>query len=140
MTEERRISKMKKTMKIIAVAMVAVMLCLCFASCAKTVSGKYKGEIDVLLASYEVVYEFKGSNVTVTRQLKSAFGNADPVVVEGTYEITTNEDETMTLTITIESTEEDAEDYAGKHSFVEGKEGDAEYIKIDGVKFVKEAK
>jgi hypothetical protein len=130
MTEERRISTMKKTMKIIAVAMVAVMLCLCFASCAKTVSGKYKGEIDVLLASYEVVYEFKGSNVTVTRQLKSAFGNADPVVVEGTYEITETAGGDLEITFTYEKSDDEVVK-GGKYNF---EEGDG-YIKINGIKY-----
>ena len=121
--------------KIISALIICVLVvgCVCaLTGCGgKTLNGTYKA--DASIAS--TTYEFSGNNVEITYEV---FGFEKSI--EGTYEITTNEDETMTLTITIESAEEDAEDYAGKHSFVEGKEGDAEYIKIDGVKFVKEAK
>lgn len=117
--------------KIISALIICVLVvgCVCaLTGCGgKTLNGAYKFGI--------TTYEFSGNNVEITYEV---FGFEKSI--EGTYEITTNEDETMTLTITIESEEEGAEDYAGKHSFVEGKEGDVEYIKIDGVKFVKEAK
>ena len=52
---------MKKTIRIIAVAMVAVMLCLCLASCGKTLSGLYKSP--EVLGTY-TTYKFSGSKVT----------------------------------------------------------------------------
>ncbi len=35
---------MKKSVKILAIVMVAAMLCLCLASCAKTLKGKYSAD------------------------------------------------------------------------------------------------
>ena len=46
---------MKK--RIIALVLALVMSVLALASCGKKLSGSYKGEINVLVASYEVVYD-----------------------------------------------------------------------------------
>lgn len=127
--------------KIISALIICVLVvgCVCaLTGCGgKTLNGAYVLEADIggIIDLGSTTYEFSGNNVEITYEVRG-FEKS----IEGTYEITTNEDETMTLTITIESEEEDAEDYAGKHSFVEGKEGDVEYIKIDGVTFKKLAK
>lgn len=55
---------MKNTIRVIAVAMVAVMLCLCLASCGKTLSGEYYMGDKELTKTY-TVYKFSGSKVTV---------------------------------------------------------------------------
>ena len=119
---------MKKTLKLTAVALVVVILILCFASCAKTISGSYVGEIDLLVAKYEVVYSFKGNNVTVTRQVKSIAGNADPVTIEGTYEIISGETGTQ-IKFTYK-----AEDTVVKGGTFDFEEGNG-YIKISGLKY-----
>ena len=122
---------MKKSIRIIALAMVAVMLCLSLAACGgKTLKGKYKGELNVLLASYEVVYEFSGKNVTVTRQAKSVIGNADPVVLNGTYEITEAADGGLQITFTYEKSDDEVVK-GGTYDLEEG-EG---YIKIGVIKY-----
>ena len=100
---------MKKILvRSIALALVLVLACLGFASCAKKLSGTYKGEINILVASYEVTYEFSGSNVKVTRQVESVLGDSEPVVIEGTYEIT-EEDEKQYISFDFID-EEEAED------------------------------
>ena len=123
---------MKKSVKILALALVAVMLCLSLTACGKKISGTYKGEINVLVASYEVVYEFKGSNVTVTRQVESVLGNTDPVVIEGKYEITEGADGELEITFEYEG-EDDEVVKGGTFDFEEGED----YIKINGIKYSK---
>ena len=54
---------MKKSIRILAVAMVAVMLCLCLASCGKTLSGEYYMGDKEITKSY-TTYTFKGNKVT----------------------------------------------------------------------------
>lgn len=55
---------MKKTVRILALAMVAVMLCLCLASCGKMLSGEYYFGDKTLTKTY-TTYKFSGSKVTV---------------------------------------------------------------------------
>ena len=125
---------MKKTfLKIVALVLVAVVACAALVSCAKTVSGSYKGEINVGIAAYEVVYEFKGSKVEVTRQLTSMFGNADPVVVEGEYEITEKADGDLQITFTYPTDNKDEVIKGGTFDFEEGDD----YIKIGVAKYTK---
>ncbi len=122
---------MKNVIRITAVALMLVMLCLCFASCAKTISGTYKGEISILVAKYEVAYSFSGNNVTVTRQVKSLLGNADPIEVKGTYEIIEN-DLGMQIKFTYET--EDDVVKGGTYDFEETEAG----IKIGGIEYKKQ--
>ena len=122
---------MKKVIKIVAVALLVVVLTLAFASCAKTISGKYKGELNLGVLSYEVVYSFSGNNVTVTRQLKSIIGNGDPVEIKGTYEITEGETGTQ---ITFTYQVEDEAIKGGTFDFEETKDG----IKIGGAEYKKQ--
>ena len=47
---------MKKTvLKVVALMLVAIVACTALVSCSKKLSGSYKGEINALVASYEVV-------------------------------------------------------------------------------------
>ena len=123
---------MKKSVKFLALVIVAVMLCASLTACGKKISGTYKGEIDVLLASYEVVYEFEGSNVTVTRQVKSVLGNADPVAIEGKYEIIEGADGELQIKFEYEG----KDDEVVKGGTFDFEEGDG-YIKINGIKYSK---
>ena len=121
---------MKKAVKLTAVALVVVILALCFASCGKVISGSYSGEIDLALVKYEVVYSFSGNNVTVTRQVKSIIGNTDPVTIEGTYEIVDGETGTQ-IKFTYKT-----EDTVVKGGTFDFEEGDG-FIKIAGVQYNK---
>ena len=117
---------MKKSIRIIAVALVAVMLCLSLVACGKKLSGTYSAEI--LGSGAE--YEFKGSKVTVTAEVLGFEKN-----FEGKYEITDNDEGETVIIFTFE--DKDAEKYSGEFAFAEGKEGDTKYIKIGGVKYNK---
>ena len=75
---------MKKTIRIIAVAMVAVMLCLCLASCGKTLSGEYYLGDKTVTKSY-TTYTFNGNKVSVEVYLLGQKVGDDSF--EGTYEI-----------------------------------------------------
>lgn len=125
---------MKKSVKVLALVMVALMLCMSLVSCGKKLSGSYKGEINILLASYEVVYEFKGEKVTVTRQVESILGDSEPFVLEGTYEITEDDDGELKIKF-----EYDKEDDKGviKGGTFDFEEGDG-YIKIAGIKYTEQ--
>ena len=75
---------MKNTLRIVALAMVAVMLCLCLASCGKSLSGEYYFGDKTLTKSY-TTYTFKGNKVTVeVYVLGNKVGNDS---FEGTYKI-----------------------------------------------------
>ena len=121
----------KSVLKIVALLMIAIIACTALASCGKKLSGSYKGEINVLVASYEVVYDFSGNKVTVTHQVKSLLGNADPVEVEGTYKIT--ETAGGDLEIAFEFEKEDDVVKSAKYDFEEGED----YIKINKIKYTK---
>ncbi|MBO5879148.1 MAG: hypothetical protein J6Q68_01165 [Clostridia bacterium] len=117
--------------KIISSVLVCVLLLGCaftLASCGKTLSGEYESTLGT------TTYAFSGKNVTVTYEI---FGFTK--TIEGTYEITVNDEEEEIIIFTFPSDAEDADDYAGEYSFVEGTEGDDEYIKIAGIKYTKKA-
>ncbi len=119
---------MKKSIRIIAVALVAVMLCLSLAACGKKLSGTYEpaatsggilgGIADALNTGVE--YTFKGSKVTIEVTLA---GNV--TTFEGKYSIDDDK-------ITFEFEDEDAKTYAGTQTFEELDSGN---IKIGGVEY-----
>ena len=119
---------MKKSIRILAVAMVAVLLCLCMASCGKKLSGEYEATI----AGTGQKMEFSGKNVTVTYVLLGQELGS----IEGTYSI---EDDEITFDFVDEEEVEDEDlkeflaDLDGTLSFEEGDD----YIKIAGVKYEK---
>ena len=111
---------MKKSVKVVAVLMVALMLCLTLASCGKKLSGTYSAEV---LGS-GAAFEFKGSKVTITVKLLGAeVGSA-----EGTYEI---KDDKITLTFGAE--DEEVKKYDGTFDFEEKEDS----IKIGLVEYEK---
>ena len=99
--------------KIIALALVAVMLTMTLASCGAKLSGTYSAET----LGTGVVYEFKGSKVTITvKALGMDLGSA-----EGKYSIKKDK-----ITFTFESDDEDVKKYDGTFDFEKGDD----YIKI----------
>ena len=121
---------MKKFTKVIAIMLVLVTLVCVFASCGKKLSGKYTGEINIVVASYKVTYNFSGSKVTVTHTTSNFLTGSDTTTVEGKYEITEN-DNGMEITFTFEKEDDVAK--SATYSFEEGED----YIKINGVKYTK---
>jgi len=71
---------MKNITKLLALTMVAVMLCMAFVSCGNKLSGTYTAE----LVTSDCDLTFKGDKVTVTLTGKITGNKTE---VEGTYEI-----------------------------------------------------
>ena len=104
---------MKKTLRFIAVVMVAAILCMTLASCGKTLSGTYSAEV----FGTGVEYTFSGSKVTIAlKVLGMEAGTA-----EGKYAIKDGK-----ITFEFESEDEDVKEYSGTFDFEEGED----YIKI----------
>lgn len=113
---------MKKFVRILAFALVAVMLCATFAACAK-VSGAYEAEIDLWLAKGKATYDFSGKKVTLTLE-SNVLGKTETKTYEGTFEITEKDDETMEITFKFEDENDDTKTYGGTHAFAIDKEND----------------
>ena len=113
---------MKKSIRVLALVMALTMVLFVFASCGKTLSGKYSAEV---LGS-GATYEFKGSKVTITVKLLGA----SILEAEGTYKIADDK-----ITFTFESDDEDAAEYNGTFDFEEKEDsikiGIFEYKKVD---------
>lgn len=97
---------MKKALRIVALAMVAVMLCLCFASCGKSLSGEYYFGDKTVSKTY-TTYTFKGNKVTVEAFLLGNKVGDDSF--EGKYSIDGDE---ITITYTNSKGEEKIDTYA----------------------------
>ena len=119
----------KNFIRVIAVVLMLAALCTVFASCGKTLSGKYTGELNLVVAKYTVSYEFSGSKVTVLKT-GEILGQSKTSEIKGTYEITeaANGNE---ITFTFETSDDDVK--SGTYSFEEG-EG---FIKIAGIQYTK---
>lgn len=115
---------MKKTIKIAALLLVLSMTVFMFAACGKTLSGTYKA--DAIVASTTI--EFNGKSYKSVTD--AVIGNN--IVEEGKYEI---DEDAGTITFTYEV---DGEEKTRTEDFVEGTEGDEEYIKIGVVKYIKQ--
>ena len=108
---------MKKTVKILALVMVAAMLCCVLASCGNTLKGTYAAEV----ATIRTAYNFDGKNVTIDA---GALGFSKQVA-SGTYEI---KDGKIIFTF-----DEDNK-YTGTFDFEQGED----YIKIAGITYTAE--
>ena len=86
---------MKKSVRILSVVMAALMLCLCFASCGKKITGSYYVGDKEITKTYSS-YEFKGNKVSVTNYVVGQ--KVDAASYEGTYKIKGDE-----ITITYEA-------------------------------------
>ena len=122
---------MKKSIRILALSMVAVMLCLCLASCGNTLKGEYESKLGAL-GLIRKTREFDGDNVTVTYWVSDLAVST----VEGTYTI---DDDKITFDFVDESgvDHKDAREFLetlkGELSFEKGKD----YVKIGGVEYTK---
>ncbi len=119
----------KNFVRAIAVVLMLAALCTVLASCGKTLSGKYTGELNLVVAKYTVSYEFSGSKVTVLKT-GEILGQSKTSEIKGTYEITeaANGNE---ITFTFETADDDVK--SGTYSFEEGED----YIKIAGIQYNK---
>lgn len=124
---------MKKSVRIIAVALVAIMLCMALVSCGKKLSGTYEAEVDLLLVSYNVSMKFAGNKVTITETADAILTEAKETVYEGSYEINKLENGKMEITLDLEN--EGAIIKSGTFDFAETDDGD---IKLEGVTYKKQ--
>jgi uncharacterized lipoprotein YehR (DUF1307 family) len=121
---------MKKTLvRVIALALVTVMLVCALASCSKTLSGEYSAEVEILGQKASVTYKFSGNDVEVTTKT-TILGQVNTETEEATYEIVENEDGTMEITFSVE---EDGEIKTNTVTFEEGED----YIKLGGIQYNK---
>ena len=109
---------MKKTVKILALVMVAAMLCCVLASCGNTLKGTYK--TDGLFGIGEVKYTFDGDKFTYAYVPGV---DALAITLNGTYVIEDNQ-----ITLTLSDGSEDSQSISGTHAFEKGDD----YIKIGG--------
>ncbi len=117
---------MKKTISALLVCALLVCSVFALASCGKKLSGAYESALGT-------TYEFSGNKVTMTQEIPFL----DDVVIEGTYEITEDEDGKTVIIFTVENEDDEDKDFAGKFSFSEGEEDGTKYIKIAGIKYEK---
>ena len=116
---------MKRSIRILAVALVAVMLCLSLAACGKKLSGTYEAEIGGSIAGYTATYDFSGSKVEVTKTV-TLLGTKNSTTIEGKYEIKDDE-----ITLSFETSDDDIK--SGTFTFEETEDG----IKIGLVEYKK---
>ena len=120
---------MKKSVKIMALVMAALMLCLSLVACGKKLSGEY--ELDATIAGSGAVttYAFSGSKVTITVETKVLGSITGTVELEGKYSI---DDDKITFEF---EDEEKAKTYNGEFDFKETEDGIKigllEYKKLD---------
>ena len=120
---------MKKTVSAILVCLLIVGSLFALVSCSKTLSGTYKGEVNLAITSVYTEAEFTGKVVKFT----SGIGNLASIT-EATYEIVTNEDQTMSITFTYAEDQTPHSVFNGTKTFAEGVENGVSYIKIGGVR------
>lgn len=83
---------MKTMTRVVAVALVAVVMCMMLASCGNTLSGSYsatyesEGIFGLGAGTYTTTYEFKGNKVVRTDDVTRG-GSTTSTVTNGTYEI-----------------------------------------------------
>ena len=118
---------MKKSVKIMAVVMAALMLCLCMTSCAKTLKGKYSADF----LGTGTTLEFDGKNVEIAITVTLL---GEVASVDATYEIKDDK-------ISFDIADEEEVDNALAKKVIEAleepadfEEGD-DYIKIGDVKY-----
>ena len=131
----KEIDKMKKTiMKIVALSLVAVMMCVLLASCGGP-SGEY--------GSDDYTLKFSGSKVTVSWK-----GFTQSYEMKGKFEMGKDDEGNKTITFTMEETEGESmlgdAAYAGAKaifdgtkSYNAGSDDDGKYIEIGGLRFYK---
>ena len=123
---------MKKTMtRIVAVALVAVMLCLGLASCSKTLSGEYSA--DLFGTGTKMTFDDKNVKIAITVTFLGEVASVDATYTIKDDKISfdfADEDEVSNELAkkVLESIEEP----------VDFEEGD-DYIKINGVTYTKKA-
>ncbi len=129
---------MKTMTKVVAVALVAVIMCMMLASCGNTISGSYyrtyenEGLFGWGAGSYTETYEFSGKKVTKT--VDATIGSeTKSTTTTGTYELTDDGKIVITWDKDVETSEGQASSSKSTYTFDKGDD----FILIDGNKFTK---
>ena len=128
---------MKTMTRVVAVAIVAVIMCMMLASCA-TINGTYSATYEsegfwgLGAGSYTTTYEFKGKNVTRTDDV-TVGSKTTTSAVTGTYEI---QDDKIVITWDKDVETGDGQSSTTKSTFDFAK-GDG-FILIDGRQYDKQ--
>ncbi len=123
---------MKKTViRIVSISLVAIMMCVMFASCSNAPSGTYGND--------SITLKFSGEKIELT------YGDSKKTTVEGTFEM--GEDEEGNPTIDIDLPEPDSfldlqygairALLVGEKKYNAGNDNNGDYIEIGGAKYYK---
>lgn len=119
---------MKKTVSAVLATVLLVCTLLTLVSCSGMLTGKYKAEVDLLIGTSSVTYEFSPlGKVTVTT---NSLGKE--TVQEGKYELNDAADK---ITFTFEN--EDGVKESNTYDFAQGEENGVKYVKIAMIKYEK---
>lgn len=122
---------MKNTLiKLLSIALVALMLVATLVSCGKSLSGAYSSKIELLGQSWDVTYTFKGSKIEAVSKA-TLLGKVTTEEAFGEYEITENADGSLEIEIDFE--DENSLFRDGTYTLEKGED----YIKIGGVQYNK---
>ncbi len=124
---------MKTAIKVVAISLVAIMMCMALVSCSNAPSGTYVSE------SGNVTLKFSGD------KLELSYGDSKKTTVEGTFEMGEDEEGNPTIEIELPEAESwlDMEYGAirlllvGKKSYNAGNDNGGDYIEIGGAKYYK---
>ena len=109
---------MKRSVKVLALVMVALMLCLALTACGKKLSGEYVLDATIAGSGAVTTYAFSGSKVTITVETKLLGSITDTFEVEGKYSI-----EDDKITFEFEDEDDGAKKYNGSFDFAETETG-----------------
>ena len=110
---------MKNITRLLALLLVLSMVTVVFASCGKTISGKYQHDLRTVGTGVVTTYEFTGNKYKKTVETYALGTLTTSDVTEGTYEIT----ETESGALQISFTEKDAESATTPVAFEETDDG-----------------
>jgi len=122
----------KLSKKVLALALVAVMMLGCLAGCGKTISGSYEAKLEFLGQSWNVTYTFSGKKVEAVSKV-TILGNVKNETSTGTYEITETADGSLEITFDFEEETDLFKD--STYTFVQEESyiqiGDSQYSKVE---------
>ena len=122
----------KLSKKVLALALVAVMMLGCLAGCGKTISGSYEAKLEFLGPSWNVTYTFSGKKVEAVSKV-TILGNVKNETSTGTYEITETADGSLEIAFDFEEETDLFKD--STYTFVQEESyiqiGDSQYSKVE---------
>ncbi len=124
---------MKKIISTVLLCVLLVSSVFTLASC-NMISGTYEGEVNLVITTYKLSYEFKGDKVTITSKLGSISTEANATYKIGEKE---NGDKTITFTYGDGEKADGAAEGGVALSFNQGSDNDGKYIEIAGIRYYK---